>query len=179
MTSETTQQFAAYYVRELLAGTKGIAAAIEDLDDAQLHFRAHDTANSVGFDAWHVFRTADNIVHFAFYREQPVWLAQGLDATWGLPRNSQGTGMDPAEAHALRFPSAVLLGRYGRDVADAICPRIEAMADDFLAEITSIQPQGELTRLLALGTTILTHGYVHLGQINLARTLLGRQSLDF
>ena len=87
--------------------------------------------------------------------------------------------MDPAEAHALRFPSAVLLGRYGRDVADAICPRIEAMADDFLAEITSIQPQGELTRLLALGTTILTHGYVHLGQINLARTLLGRQSLDF
>ncbi len=175
----TTQQFLAHHIRELFAGPQGIVAAIADLNIDELNARPHESANSIGFDAWHVFRTADNVVHFVFYREQPLWLQQGLDTEWGLPRVAQGTGMETSDAHALHFPDAALLARYGHDVAAAICPRIEAMTDDFLAETTRVQPHGELTRLDAIARTILTHGSVHLGQINLARTLLGKPSLDF
>ncbi len=175
---ETTQQFIAHYVRELFSGPHGLVAAISDLSVEELNHRPHADANSIGFDAWHVFRTADNVIHFVFFREQPVWLRQGLDAAWGLPRNAQGTGMDPAAVHGFRFPDPTLLARYGTDVAEAVVPRIEAMTDAFLAETTRVQPHGELTRLRAIGTTILTHGHEHLGQIGLARTLLGRPSLD-
>jgi hypothetical protein len=179
MPARTTQQFLTAQIHELFAGPRGIVVAIADLSVDELNARPHEAANSIGFDAWHVFRTADNLVHFVFHREQPLWLQQGLDAAWGLPRVAQGTGMETAEAHALRFPEATLLGRYAHDVVAAICPRIEAMTDDFLAETTRVQPHGELTRLDAIGRTILTHGAVHLGHINLARTLLGKPSLDF
>ena len=58
-----------------------------------------------------------------------MWLQQGLDAAWGLPKAAQGTGMTPEEAFALRFPKAELLAKYATDVADTIVPRIEQMSD--------------------------------------------------
>jgi hypothetical protein len=173
------QPFLARYVGELLVGTNSLTAALEDLTLDQLHARPHADANSIGFDAWHVFRTVDNIVHFVFYREPPVWRQQGLAEAWGLPRNVQGTGLPPAEAYAMRFPEPRLLAQYGRDVAAAIVPRLEAMDDAFLTEAIDIAPLGATTRLGAIGTSILTHGYAHLGHIALARTLLGRPSLTF
>ena len=172
-------QFLAQSIDELLTGQEGIVAAIEGLTPDELHFRAHEETNSIGFNAWHVLRTADNIVHFVLFREQPLWRQQGLDEAWGLPRNAQGTEMTPEEAHALRFPEAGLLAQYGRAVAAAIVPRIEGMSDEFLAETTRLQPWGEVTKLRAVGRSILAHGHDHLGQIDLARTLLGKPSLGF
>lgn len=172
-------RFLAQSVEELLTSSEGIIAAIDGLALDELHFRPHQDTNSVGFNAWHVMRTTDNIVHFVLLRELPVWRQQGLDEEWGLPRNAQGTEMPPDEAHALRFPEAELLVRYGRDVAAAVAPRIEAMNDEFLAETTKLQPFGEVTKLQAIGRSVLTHGHDHLGQIDLARTLLGRPSLRF
>jgi hypothetical protein len=172
-------RYLAQSVDELLTGDEGIVAAIEGLTDEQLHFRPDDDTNSLGFNAWHVMRTTDNIVHFVLLRERPVWLQQGLDEAWGLPRNAQGTEMAPEEAHALRFPSAAALAQYGRDVAAAVAPRIEAMSDEALAETTKLRPFGEVTKLQAIGRSVLTHGHDHLGQIDLARTLLGLPSLRF
>lgn len=168
------QQFLSFFTQRLL---DGLIRGIEDLSDDELHARPHEGANSIGFDAWHVFRTADNIVHFAFDREQPVWLQQRLDEAWGLPKVAQGTAMDRDEAHALRFPSAEQLAQYGRDVAEAVTQRIEAMSDDYLATVNKIVPWGEITRLEAIGQTIVAHGNAHLGQIDLARTLLGKEGL--
>jgi hypothetical protein len=172
-------RYLAQSVDELLTGSEGIVAAIDDLTPEQLHFRPHEDTNSVAFNAWHVIRTADNIVHFVLLRERPVWLQQGLDEAWGLPRNAQGTEMSPDEAHALRFPDAAALAQYGRDVAAAVAPRIEALSDDVLAETTKLRPFGEVTKLQAVGRSVLTHGHDHLGQIDLARTLLGLPSLRF
>jgi len=172
-------RFLAASVDELLVGGEGVVAAIEGLTLQELHFRAHPDTNSVGFNAWHVMRTADNIVHFVLLHERPVWLQQGLDEAWELPRNAQGTEMAPEEAHALRFPDAAALAQYGRDVAAAVVPRIEAMSDEFLVQTTRLQPFGEVTKLQAIGRSVLTHGHDHLGQIDLARTLLGRPSLRF
>ncbi|MGE0227164.1 MAG: DinB family protein [Dehalococcoidia bacterium] len=173
------QRYLADAIDELLVGSEGLVAAIEGLTLDELHVRAHEETNSIAFNAWHVFRTADNIVHFVLLRERPVWLQLGLDEAWGLPRNAQGTEMPPAEAHALRFPEATRLAAYGRDVAAAIRPRIEALSDEFLAETTPLRPWGEVTKLEAIGRSVLTHGHDHLGQIDLARTILGKPGLGF
>ncbi|RLT44353.1 MAG: DinB family protein [Chloroflexi bacterium] len=175
----TVQQFLAHYLGEALIGDAGLVAAVADLDNTQLHFRPTEDANAIGFDAWHVFRTVDNIIHFAFEREPTVWLQQGLDAAWELPKNAQGTGMTAEEARALRFPSAAALAQYGRDVAVAVLPRIEAMTDEYLQAKLTIRPFGEITRLVSIGTNLVTHANQHLGQVNICRTLLGKASLGF
>jgi len=168
--------FLAKHTRQLLTTT---ARAIEDLSSEELHFRAHAGMNSIGFEAWHVARTADNLVHFAFEREQPVWLQQGLDKAWNLPKADQGTGMEAATAHELRFPEAKLLAQYSRDVAAAVAPRIEAMSDEYLAAPILVRPLGEMPRADAIGNIIIIHGNNHIGQLNLARTLQGKPGLGF
>ena len=168
------QRYLVHFIGRLL---DGLVRGIEDLDEEELHFRPHEQCNSIGFDAWHVFRTADNVVHFAFEREQPVWLQQGLDERWGLPKVAQGTGMDAAEAHALRFPEAAQLAAYGRDVRDAVVARVEAMSDEYLQTVSRVVPWGEITRVEAIGQTIVAHGNNHLGQIDIARTMLGKPGL--
>ncbi len=168
--------FLAKYTDRLLKTT---ARAIEDLSLEELHFRAHAEMNSIGFEAWHVARTADNLVHFAFERQQPVWLQQGLDQAWRLPKADQGTGMEGSTAHELRFPEAGLLAQYARDVAAAVVPRIEAMSDEYLATMTTIRPQGEMARLDIIAQVVVIHGNNHLGQVNLSRTLQGKSGLGF
>lgn len=172
-------RFIAAYVDRLLAGPSGLAAAIEDLTLEELHFRPGEVANTIGFDAWHSARTIDSVIHFTFYREQPVWLQQHLDEAWGLPRVGQGTGMDAAEAHALRFPSVEALARYCRNVAAAVVPRLERMTNEFLAEVAPDWQKSERPRLDMIGTSVLTHCYVHLGKIDVARSLLGKPGLGF
>lgn len=174
--AKTLADYLALFTERLLQMT---ARSIEDLNDEQVHFRAHADMNSVGFEAWHIARTADNLIHFAFERQQPVWLQQGLDTAWNLPKADQGTGMSPDDAYALRFPTGELLAKYARDVAGAVVPRIAAMSDGYLATTTTIRPQGELPRAEIIGQVIVAHGHDHIGQINLARTLQGKAGLGF
>ena len=168
------QDYLADYARAVLRQT---ARAVQDLTEEEVHFRPDENCNSIGFDAWHIARTADNLIHFAFEREQPVWLQQGLDQAWGLPKADQGTGMAPEEAHALRFPAGDALAKYATDVAEAIVPRIEAMSDEYLQTPTVIRPRGELPRYQIIGQVVINHGNNHVGQINLALTLLGKPGL--
>ena len=172
----TLQHFYSRFVRSLLTE---IAQAISDLSDDELNRRVHEDSNSIGFDAWHVARTADNLVFFAFERERPLWLSEGLDAKWGLPKVDQGTGMAPADAHELRFPPAAELSGYVAAVRDAIAPRIEAMTDEYLATTTTIRPHGELSKAQIIGQVIINHGNNHLGMISTERTLLGKAGLGF
>jgi len=176
MTTQTIQQYLALFTAR---GLEGMASAIEELTREQLHFRPAPHSNSVGWEAWHVFRTAANIVHFVFKRERPLWLTLGLDQAWGLPRVEQGTGMDPDVAHALTFPEPALLAAYGRDVHAAIVPRIEAMTEDELQVVTLVRPWGEITRQEAIGQTIIAHANGHLGQVSTARALLGKTGQGF
>jgi len=76
------QNYLAHYTAAVL---EQIASSIEDLTEDELHFRPDGPCNSIGFDAWHIPRTADNLIHFAFEREMPVWLQQGLNEAWDLP----------------------------------------------------------------------------------------------
>jgi uncharacterized damage-inducible protein DinB len=154
-----------------------IARAVEDLSVEELHHRAHANVNSIAFDAWHVARTADNLVNFAFERKGTVWLEQGLNEKWNLPKADQGTGMAPDAAHALVFPAAEKLAGYIRDTAANVVPQIEAMSEDYLDGTMVIRPQGEMKRKDILGQVVVVHGNNHLGQIDLARTMQGKPGL--
>jgi len=173
--SYTVQEYHAYFTEEAL---RQVAEGIKDISDDDLHFRLHATSNSIGWDAWHIFRTVDNLVHFAFDREQPVWLQQGLDQRWDLPRVDQGTAMSPEEAWAMRFPPADQLAQYGQDVVDAVLPRITSMSDDYLQVVTHVVPWGDRTRLWILGK-VITHSSKHLGYIAGGLGVRGLQGPSF
>lgn len=157
-----------------------LVSEIEDLTTDELHATPFADGNTIGFDAWHIARTFDNLVHFAFYRDQPVWLQQGLDEAWGLPRTAQGTGIPGAEARAMRFPEPQLLAGYVRAVRDAVTERIRAMDDDFLLGTSPARVMGAVTerqRAETIETVMITHGNQHIGQIDVMRQLLGRPGI--
>lgn len=153
--------------------------ALDGLTVEQMADTRDGLTNSIGWDVWHVVRTIDNIIHFVFEREQPVWLQQRFDEQWGLPRVDQGTGMDANEAYGLVFPAPEEFGRYTRAVAEAVVPRLAAMSDDYLAEFQLIRPWGEVSRIEAIGHGLIGHGNGHLGRVSYARELLGKKGLAY
>ncbi len=154
------------------AGAAGLTA--EQLRDSQ-----GGKSNSPGFDVWHVARTVDNVIHFVFSREKPVWLEMNLPEEWDLPKNDQGTGMDEAVAHALVFPEAAELTRYIEGVRSAVVPKIAAMSDEYLWEIVKIVPFGEMPRVQTILQVLVGHGNGHLGRVDHQRALLGLEGLGF
>ncbi|MBI5947828.1 MAG: DinB family protein [Chloroflexi bacterium] len=135
--------------------------------------------NSIGWDVWHVVRTVDNIVHFVFDREQPVWLRDNFDQRWGLPRVDQGTGMEADTAYGLKFPEPAEFSKYTRAVSAAVVPRIAAMSDAYLAETMRIRPWGMVPRMEAVLHGLIGHGNGHLGRVSLARELYGKKGLAY
>ncbi len=135
--------------------------------------------NSIGFDVWHVVRTTDNIIHFVFEREQPVWITGGFYERWGLPKVDQGTGMDPNDAYSMRFPEPEEFDRYTRAVKEAVVPRIAGMSMEYLETIQRIRPWGDIPRMEAIGHGLIGHGNGHLGRASYARNLFGLEGLPF
>ncbi|MDA1061807.1 MAG: DinB family protein [Chloroflexi bacterium] len=172
--SSTLGSQLAVMTRELL---EQLASSLDDLSPEELHALPLEFSTSIGFNAWHVMRSADNILHFVFYREQPIWAQQGLAEAWGLPRNEQGTGMPLADVQALRFPGPAELAQYGRDAASSIVARIETMDEAFLLGTTPGRLEGEVAerqRAHTLGRVIVSHGNQHYGFIQLLRQMLGK-----
>ncbi len=168
--------FLAKYTGRLLGEA---ARAVEDLDGEQTNFRPHAETNAVGFEAWHVARTTDNIIHFVFERATPVWLTGGYHEKWGLPKVDQGTGMDPNDAHALHFPAGTELATYIKAVSEAVVPRISAMSPAYLGELMQIRPFGEMERADIIGQVVISHGNLHVGQIATSRAMLGKPGMGF
>lgn len=135
--------------------------------------------NSIGFDVWHVVRTTDNIIHFVFEREQPVWITGGFYERWGLPKVDQGTGMDPNDAYSMRFPEPEEFDRYTRAVKEAVVPRIAGMSMEYLETIQRIRPWGDIPRMEAIGHGLIGHGNGHLGRASYARNLFGLEGLPY
>jgi hypothetical protein len=169
-------EFLSKYTARLLSEA---VRSVEDLNEEEANFRPHENTNAMAFEAWHVARTADNIVHFVFEREQPVWMAQGFVEKWGLPKVDQGTGMAADDAHALKFPSGEEMATYINAVSEAIVPKIAAMSGDYLDETMQIKPFGEMKRADILGQIVISHGNLHIGQMAAGRTMLGKPGMGF
>ena len=154
-------------------------AAVDGLTVEQLSDTRGGVTNSIGWDVWHVVRTIDNIIHFVFEREQPVWLRDGFDAKWGLPRVDQGTGQDPSDAYSMAFPTPQEFNTYTRAVQAAVVPRVEAMTMEYLSGVLFIRPWGDIPRMEAIGHGLIGHGNGHLGRASLARALYGLKGLPY
>ncbi len=72
--------------------------AVSDLTPEQLHFRPLDKGNPIAFMLWHVVRTEDTVVNFAWQKKPPVWNAEGWDKKFGMEPKAQGTGMTAEQA---------------------------------------------------------------------------------
>ncbi len=153
--------------------------ALEGLSSDDLHHVPYASGNSIGFNVWHIARTIDNVLFFVFDRETPLWLQQSFNDRFDLPKVAQGTGMSTEEAQALHFPEPAVFIEYLEALRAAARPRLEAMSDDYLAEVVTLKPWGERPRLAHIGQVLIAHSNQHLGMVSMARALLGHNDLGF
>ena len=149
--------------------------ATRDLTPEQWHtVPGGSDANHLAFELWHFYRTEDNIVRFILQDRRPtVWMEGNWAERLGLPPVAQGTGMTTDDAHALRINDLAAF----REYIDAV----RASTDEYLANPDEstfarpvmVKPLGEMPAIRALGQVVMTHGFTHLGEIELVRTLLG------
>jgi DinB superfamily len=166
-------------VRELL--NDGIGQLGEWLDDGltgldaeQLNWTpAEGQCLSIGFNAWHIMRTQDNIVHFVLQRQPPIWIAKDYVTRFGLPKVEQGTGMAMEDARAITISDPELLRAYGREVSVATTAFVATIPESTLTEMQQIRPLGEMPKYRVLRQVVMTHGFMHLGEINALKGMLG------
>lgn len=160
---------------ELTRLRKALDAALTDLTPEQLHAvpAGHAKANTIAWGVWHMVRTHDNVVHFVLQnRRTPVWTEDGYADKLGLPPVAQGTGMSTEEAQALRIKDLALFRQY--------MDKVTTRTDEFLATLDAaaldravmIKPLGEMTVGRVLAQVCVAHGFQHVGEMELARTLV-------
>lgn len=150
--------------------------AVQDLSAEQWHAlpSAHPEANNIAFQAWHCVRTEDNIVRFVLQGRRPtVWMEEAWAEKLSLPAVVQGTGMVKEEAQAIRIKDIEGFKQYMDHVRESTEEYLGRATESELASVVMVKPLGELEAIYALGRTCLTHLYMHLGEIELTRTLLG------
>lgn len=153
----------------------GLDKVLDGLTPEQLHQvpAGHRKANTIAWGLWHYARTEDNVVRYVLQARRPiVWQEGGYADKLGLPPVAQGTGMSTAEAQALRIKDLALFRDY--------VSKVWASTDEYLAKAdpagldatVTIKPLGDMPALRALAQVCVGHGFLHLGEIELARTLV-------
>ena len=154
----------------------GLDKVLAGLTPDQLHAvpAGHPKANTIAWGIWHYVRTEDNIVRWVIQdRRPPIWTEGGYGQRLGLPPAAQGTGMSTEEAQALRIKDIPLFQEYTRKVWAGTDELFAAASPELLAKTVTVKPLGEMSVIQCLGQVGLTHGMTHLGEIELARTLVG------
>ena len=165
---------------ELTRLHKALDASLNGLTPEQLHQvpAGHPSANTIAWGLWHYARTEDNVVRYILQNRRPiVWAEGGYAEKLGLPPVAQGTGMTTQEAQGLRIKDLALFREY--------VAKVWASTDDYLAKVdpaaleatVTIKPLGEMPAIRALMQVCVTHGFMHAGEIELARTLVGAKPL--
>ncbi|MHB8685089.1 MAG: DinB family protein [Dehalococcoidia bacterium] len=151
-------------------------AATADLTPGQWHAvpGGSDRANHIAFELWHFYRTEDNIVRFILQGRRPtVWMEGGWAERLALPPVAQGTGMTAADAQALRIADLDGFAKYVRAVRASTGEYLAQPDASTFDQPVMVKPLGEMPAVRALGQVVVTHGFTHLGEIELIRTLLG------
>ncbi|MGE5594783.1 MAG: DinB family protein [Hyphomicrobiales bacterium] len=149
--------------------------ALAPMTTDQLNWLPEGKTVSAGFNAWHVYRTADNISNFVMKKQKPIWLVQGYADRMGLPPVDQGTGMGMDDARAIRINDIAILREYGKAVREDTLALLKDFPLDELAQIQMIKPLGEMPKWRVFRQVIMTHGFMHLGEINAIKGQLGLQ----
>ena len=149
---------------------------VADLTPEQWHVipANNPRANHIAFEMWHYARTEDNIVRFIIQGRKPtVWMEGGWAEKLGLPPVVQGTGMTSADAQALRIVDLDAFKRYVQEVWQSTTAWLANPDASVFDTPVLVKPLGEMPAIRALGQVCMTHGFTHLGELELCRTLLG------
>lgn len=153
----------------------GFDRTLAELTPTQLHAvpGAHPKANTIAWGIWHYVRTEDNIVRWVIQdRRPPIWVEDGYAQRLGLPPTAQGTGMSTEEAQALRIKDVPLFQEYTAKVWASTEALLASATPALLERTVTVKPLGDMSVIQCLGQVGLTHGMTHLGEIELARTLV-------
>jgi hypothetical protein len=99
----------------------------------------------------------------------------GYPERLGLPPVAQGTGMSAEEAQALRIRDVTLFREYMQKVWAATEELFARAEPGFFDREVTVKFVGELPALRVLSQIVLGHGLMHVGQMELIRTLVGAQ----
>jgi hypothetical protein len=149
---------------------------VADLTPEQWHAipAGNPRANHIAFEMWHYVRTEDNIVRFILQDRRPTaWMDGGWAEKLGLPPVAQGTGMPAADAQAMRIDDLDGFREYRRQVWASTSEWLANPDASEFEKIVQVKPLGEMPKIRALGQVCMTHGFTHLGEIELIRTLHG------
>lgn len=151
-------------------------AGTRDLTPEQWHAvpGGNANANHIAFEMWHYARTEDNIVRFILQGRRPtVWMEGKWADRLALPPVAQGTGMPAADAQAMRITDLAAFGQYVKDVYASTDEYLSNPDESTFATPVLVKPLGEMPAIRALGQVCMSHGFTHLGEIELIRTLQG------
>jgi len=149
--------------------------AVRDLSAEQVNFLPPGKTVSIGFNAWHIARTQDNITNFVFQRKNPIWMEGGYFERMALPKVDQGTGMGLGDARAVTITDPALLREYSLAVATNCQAFLKTVPLATLEEVQMIKPLGEMPKWRVFRQVVMTHGFMHLGEINAIKGALGLQ----
>ncbi len=148
--------------------------AVEGMTADQLNFRPQEGGVSAFFSLWHYVRTEDNIINWVAQQRPTVWLNGEYNEKFGLPRNSQGTGMTTDEANAVQIQDVAAWHEYQKAVWAATDAYLAAMSpDEFDTRKVTIKPLGEMSLWDGIYGVGLSHGYRHVGEIEYVRGVQG------
>ncbi len=151
-------------------------AGVADLTPEQWHALpgGNTRTNHIAFEMWHYARTEDNIVRFILQDRRPtVWMEGGWAEKLGLPAVAQGTGMPSADAQAMRIKDIDAFKGYVQQVWASTREWLGNPDASEFDKMVTVKPLGEMPKIRALGQVCMTHGFTHLGELELSRTLLG------
>lgn len=149
--------------------------ALKDLTPEQVNWLPDGKTVSIGFDAWHVFRTTDNITNLVFQRKPTMWVEQGYYQRLGLGERDFGTGMPLEAARALVISDPAALREYGRKIGDETLAFLKSVDPEVLNEIQMVRPLGEMPKWRIFRQVVMTHGFMHLGEVNALKGMMGLQ----
>jgi hypothetical protein len=148
--------------------------AVEGMTAEQLNFRPQEGGVSGFFSLWHYVRTEDNIINWVTQHKPTVWLDGGYNEVFGLPANSQGTGMTADEANAVRVTDVPRWHEYQQKVWAATDAYLASMSPaEFDERKVTIKPLGEMSLWNGIYGVCLSHGYRHVGEIEYVRGVQG------
>jgi hypothetical protein len=149
--------------------------ALKDVTVDQVNWLPEGKTVSMGFNAWHIFRTTDNITNFVFRKTPTIWAAQEFATKFELPSVAQGTGMGMDDARAIKIKDLDLLRDYGRTVGADCLEYLKNVDDASLHKVQMVKPLGEMPQWRVFRQVVMTHGFLHLGEVNAMKGQLGLQ----
>jgi uncharacterized damage-inducible protein DinB len=152
---------------------ESMRAAMQGLDDEQIHWQPNPESNSIAWLAWHLTRVQDH--HVSELAEQPqAWVADRWASRFGMEADPQniGFGHSPEQVRAFRAPDADTLLAYH----DAVLERTRAYLgmigdtdlDRAIADTRWNPPPTYGVRLVSVCNDMTQH----VGQMAYARGLL-------